>query len=139
MFFAIALASMEILKWLHPLPAKRWQSAKKIAFIVLFFVLSINSLIRSTCDPLATDKWMFYSKGEKIAMEFMELNFKKTTIWSGFDERIRSAFNYQSNFDSFKKIQFTTNPNNAKYYFVSHTIKKRARRDGKEKRRPSSG
>jgi len=65
MFFAIALASMEILKWMHRLHAKKWQITGKLAFIPLIFMLSINSLLKSTCDPLLTDKLLFYFQEEK--------------------------------------------------------------------------
>jgi len=60
-----------------------------------------------------------------MAMKFIESNFKKTTIWAGFDGRIENAFNYQSKFDSFRKIKFTFNPQEAKYYFVSTLQQKR--------------
>jgi len=61
-----------------------------------------------------------------MAMEFIESNFKKVSIWAGDDDRIESAFNYQSNFDSFRKIEFTANPQDAEYYFVSIFQRKRA-------------
>lgn len=48
---------------------------------------------------------------------------------AGLDGRIGAAFNYNSNFDSFKKIGFGS-PEKAKYYFVSDIIKKKAGRVG---------
>ena len=128
MFFPVALASIEILKWMHRSHTKKWQITGKITFIILIFILSINSLLKSTCDPLVSNKWIFYSVGEKMAMKFIESNLKETDIWAGFDGRIRNAFNYQSNFDS-RKIKFTANPTTAKYYFISTIIRERASKD----------
>lgn len=127
MFFAVALASMTILKWRHQLYAKRWQSTGKILFIILIIILSMNSLLKSTNDPIVTNNWLFFSAGEKIGMDWIESNLKGVAIWAGLDNRIAAAFNYNSNFDSSKKIGFSSSEK-AKHYFVSDTIKERARR-----------
>ncbi|PWI46392.1 hypothetical protein CEE45_17095 [Candidatus Heimdallarchaeota archaeon B3_Heim] len=125
MFFAVALASMIILKWIHQLDIKRWQLTGEILFIILIIIWSINSLVKSTCDPSVSNRWIFYSKEEKIAMNWMESNLKKTTIWAGPLGRVRAAFRYNSNFDSLGNISFS-NASNAKYYLISDVARKRA-------------
>jgi len=125
MFFAVALASMIILKWIHQLHTKRWQLTGEILFLILIIIWSINSLVKSTCDPSVSNRWIFYSKEEKIAMNWMESNLKKTTIWAGPLRRVRAAFRYNSNFDSLGNISFS-NASNAKYYLISDIARKRA-------------
>ena len=125
MLFAVALASMIILKWIHQLRTKRWQLTGQTLFIILIIIWSINSLVKSTCDPSVSNRWIFYSKGEKIAMNWMESNLKKATIWAGPLRRIRAAFRYNSNFDSLGNISFS-NASNAKYYLISDIVQKSA-------------
>ena len=125
MFFAIALASVIILRWINQLHTKRWQLPGEVLFIILIIIWSMNSLVKSTCDPSVSNRWIFYSKGEKIAMNWMESNLKTGTMWAGPLARIRAAFRYNSNFDSLGKISFS-NASNAKYYFISDVVRKRA-------------
>jgi len=94
-------------------------------FIILIIIWSINSLVKSTCDPSVSNRWIFYSRGEKIAMNWMESNLKKATIWAGPLRRIRAAFRYNSNFDSLGNISFS-DASNAKYYLISDIVQKRA-------------
>lgn len=130
MAFAILLASVTISKWLRRLGMGKWQRITKIALIILVVISSANLLLKSTNDPIVSDKWIFYSQGEKIAMDWLESTFVgKATLWAGLDERISVGFDYNSSFDSWGEIRFT-NPKDATYYFMSHTIRKRADRSG---------
>lgn len=125
MFFAVALASMTTLRWMHQLRTKKWQKVGKVTVVILIILLVINSLVKSTMDPSVSNGWIFYSKGEKIAMNWMESNLKSKTIWAGPLSRIESAFRYNSNFDSLGNISFS-NASNAKYYLMSDVVRKRA-------------
>ena len=128
MAFAILLASVTISKRLHRFG--KWQRITKIGLVILVVILSANSLLKSTNDPIVSDKWIFYSQGEKIAMDWLESTFVgKATLWAGLDRRIRSAFYYNSSFPGVHKVKFT-DLEGGKYYFISDTIRKRAERFG---------
>lgn len=129
MFFVVALASMTILGWMRKLRAKKWQKVGKVAVVILIVLLLINSLVKSTNNPVVSNTWIFYLTGEKTAMNWMESSLKGTTVWAGPDGRISAAFNYNSSFDSLQKIRFT-NPKYATYYFISDTMRKKADRSG---------
>lgn len=125
MFFTVALASITILGWMRRLRTKKWQKVGGLTVLVLIVLLGINSLLKSTNDPAVSNTWMFYSLGEKNAMNWIESNLKKATIWKAPFGRIESAFRYNSNFDSWGNISFS-NASDAKYYLISDVVHKRA-------------
>ena len=128
MVFAILLASVTISKWLQRMEMGKWQRITKIALIILVVISSANLLLKSTNDPIVSDKWIFHSQGEQIAMDWVESTFVgNTTFWAGLDERIRSAFYYNSSLSGVHKVKFT-DLERGKYYFISDTIRKRAER-----------
>ena len=130
MAFAILLASVAIFKWLGPFGIRKWQRVTKIALIILVVISSANSLLKSTNDPTVSDKWIFYSQGEKIGMDWLEsTSLGKATVWAGLDERVRSAFYYNSSFLGVHKVKFT-DLDSSEYYFISDTIRKRSESSG---------
>lgn len=127
MFFAVALASIAILGWMRRLRTKKWQKVGGVTGLILIVLLVISSLVKSTNDPLVSNTWIFYSKDEKNAMNWMESNLKKATVWAGPLGRIESAFRYNSSLDSWRNI-FFSNASDAEYCLISDVAHKRANR-----------
>jgi hypothetical protein len=68
--------------------------ARRIALtagITLFTYFVVASVLKSTNDPLVSNKWIFYGSGEARALRWANAHQPDMFAWADFDERLSSA------------------------------------------------
>ena len=65
------------------------------ATTVLFGWFSIASVLKATNEPALSNKWVFYSVSEAEAIEWADGNVQSAHVWTGLDERIYEAGQFQ--------------------------------------------
>lgn len=102
------LAAPVAAKWL--VERMPWQAlAGRLAQAVLWTgiaVLSVLSVLKSTNEPLLSNKWLFYLPAEVTAFEWAEDSLSERSLWSGFDERIAASVGIRSEMAT-RKVQLT--------------------------------
>lgn len=58
---------------------------------VLFAILCVLSLFKATNEPLLSNKWVYYLPGEAAAMTWAERALPGRSVWTSFDERVRTG------------------------------------------------
>lgn len=127
MFFAVPLASISAMKIIDHFRLKNYSGKIiKTIFVALIIVFVVSSLLKSTNDPLVSNKWTFYTVQEKNGMEWVGVYYSDKLVWAGVDERLITVFTHFSDVDTFIKQNFA-GPDDADFYLISETIKKRAK------------
>jgi hypothetical protein len=84
-------------------------------------------MLKTTNDPLLSNKWWFYSPQEKESLTWIEYNLQEKSVWPGLDARLSSTFHIHSDVYNDDRIKFTRHEN-AEYWLISKTIEKRSRK-----------
>jgi hypothetical protein len=58
----------------------------------LFAWFAVAALFKSTNEPLLSNKWSFYTRGELAAVDYAVSRLQNTEIWLGIDERLWEAY-----------------------------------------------
>jgi hypothetical protein len=69
--------------------------ARRLLFVgcillVAWFVFA--SLLKTTNDPVVSNKWGFYSTAEKSAVQWTDTHLKRVRVWVGIDERLSTVY-----------------------------------------------
>jgi len=59
-----------------------------LAILTIIVWFSGASLLKTTNEPLVSNKWTFSSNSEEIALEWMHLEIKNAIVWVSFDDRL---------------------------------------------------
>lgn len=62
-----------------------------VASVILFGWFSLASVLKATNEPILSNKWLFYSTSEVVAMAWTDDSVESAYIWTGHDERIYEA------------------------------------------------
>ena len=90
MLFGIPLAVVELKRLLDlAQPRARLRRVLTVSLLVLAVWFSGASILKATADPVVSNKWLFYTRGEEGALVWTEGNIRLSSIWVGYDERLR--------------------------------------------------
>jgi hypothetical protein len=91
--------------WNRSVWARRVAAA---AAIIMFTYFTAASVLKSTNDPLVSNKWIFYGSDEARALRWTNNNQPDLFVWADFDERIKSASILESEDAGQSTAQWTT-------------------------------
>lgn len=127
MFFAVPLASMSIIAIIDHYKFNKYRrKAVKTIFVALILVFVAASLLKATNDPLVSNNWMLYTVQEKEGMNWIGMHHQDKSVWVDVNDRLITVFTHFSDVDTYKKRKFA-GPDDADFYLISETIKKRAK------------
>jgi hypothetical protein len=125
--FAIPLAIKGILSSICHLSKIKFKNVVIVGLVLFVCVSMINSIIKAKLDPNFSEKWIFYTESEKNSLNYIERNFNNSTFWTGLDNRLESAYYFESDFNNFQNINFNKSVN-VSNILISETIEKRAKK-----------
>ncbi|MCL5027324.1 MAG: hypothetical protein M1531_12680 [Chloroflexi bacterium] len=92
-------------------------------------VLGVLSVLKSTNEPLLSNKWLFYLPGEVAAIEWAADTLSQRALWSGFDERMATSIGIRYGIDP-RKVRLTMSMVDAgvRDFLVSDVIRRQSLR-----------
>ena len=90
-------------------------------------LLAVLSIFKATNDPLLSNRWQFYELSEIRALDWAQDTLTDRAIWSGFDERLFSAFtiHHGASISQVTIDKFEVNPN-TQDFLISDVIRRRS-------------
>lgn len=73
-------------------PPRLLRTAMRAGLAVLIAALAILSMLKATNEPALGNKWLFFSRSEIAAIQWADSHLENALIWSGLDDRLRSAY-----------------------------------------------
>jgi len=71
---------------------RRYAKEISLGLSLAIFCGSIFSVLKTTNEPLVSNKWNFYQPSEMMALEWGDTHLKNADIWTEFDERLIAAY-----------------------------------------------
>jgi hypothetical protein len=90
MVVAIPLAALLVVDLLTAIRARNRVSfsvaSAVLAIVVIFFAGA--GLLKVTNDPLLSNRWLFYTRSEQLAMDWADERLVDTAVWTGLERRL---------------------------------------------------
>ena len=86
--FGVAMVGVALTNWQPP----RFASLLRVGLSLGVFFFTIFAVLKSTNEPLLSNKWVFYRPSEIVALDWGDQNLHNSYIWTDFDERLNTAF-----------------------------------------------
>ena len=86
---AVAVIVKEAGDWLAGL---RWHQLRLTALALIAACLVVAALLKTTNEPMLSNKWVFYLPSEMQALNWSDAHLQTASIWTDFDERLSTAF-----------------------------------------------
>ncbi len=86
---AVAVIVKEAGDWLAGL---RWHQLRLTMLALLAACLVVAALLKTTNEPMLSNKWVFYLPSEMQALNWSDAHLQTASIWTDFDERLSTAF-----------------------------------------------
>jgi hypothetical protein len=111
-----------------------WSRRVAVMFAIGMYVyFAVAAVMKSSNDPLVSNKWSFYDDGEARGIRWANTNLTERFVWGDFDERVRAASIMESPDDLNAPAARWTNAAqqaSVRYIFISDVIRARAERVG---------
>jgi hypothetical protein len=85
---AVALVGAAWAEW----QPRRYARQISLGFSLTIFCFSILSILKTTNEPLLSNKWNFYQPSEILALEWGDQHLNNAELWTEFDERLIAAY-----------------------------------------------
>lgn len=75
-------------------PLSRWRPGRPAALLAGGGValLAAFALFKATNEPRLSNKWVFYTRPEIQALQWVDAHYRESSVWVGLDERLRAAY-----------------------------------------------
>lgn len=122
MLFGIPLAVVGVSRLIGRLSGAA-KSAASVAITLALFVFAIAGVLKATNDPLVSNKWLFFTHAEEVAVAWVDRSMIAQDIWLGQDERLRMMQDIHNPADpshTNRYVEGSTDP--SMRYFVVSTV-----------------
>ncbi len=110
----------------------RSRFATSIGLKSLLLVLATMGILKATNDPLISNKWLFFTESEKLALDWTDNHLEVRDVWIGFDERLRTMQDIYGPENSTQDNRYVSGraQQSAPYLTMSDIIQRRSLRLG---------
>lgn len=85
---AVAIVGGALMRW-RP---QRYVQQIRILITTLIAVAAILAVLKSTIEPMLSNKWIFHRHSELVALDWTDQHVYSHQIWTEFDERLSVAW-----------------------------------------------